>query len=344
MLLGFNKDVCVCEMDLVNFTKWCCTKKETEIFECMNTFNDRICELIEKWGESCVYKVELVGDSILLVSKSALRMIIVCKEFLKMFAELKTELFMDPLIDIRIGVHVGNIVGGILKKPDKYQIYGQVVNVASRLEQLGIPGTIHISGMVFELIKDHESLLCNFSIGQTKLCNLKGIGNFNSMTMFAKAENCLLADDSKNQLLILKHIINNQNNTTSIQVTSVSECFDILKTQYFEDVVVLDRFFDDVDSFELLKNFRCWESQNRSDIQKFILISAQDVSKGSLKTMCQDECSYHASNVDLNDVFIHKNKSFIHNFKEAFKLITTPNDELVIVERKTKSLDCNVRI
>ena len=30
MLLGFNKDVCVCEMDLVNFTKWCCTKKETK--------------------------------------------------------------------------------------------------------------------------------------------------------------------------------------------------------------------------------------------------------------------------------------------------------------------------
>lgn len=310
MLLGFNENVCVCEMDLVNFTKWCCTKKEIEIFECMNTFNDRICELIEEWGESCVYKVELVGDSSLLVSKSALSMILVCKEFLKMFTVLKTELFMDSLIDIRIGVHVGDMYGGILKKPDKYQIYGQVVNIASRLEQLAIPGTIHISDKVFELI-NKQTLLQNFSIGQTKLCNLKGIGNFNSMTMFAKAENCLLADDSKCQLLVLKHIINNQNNTTSIQVTSISECFDILKKQYFEDVVVLDRFFENVDSFELLKDFRCWESQNRSDIQKFILISSENVPQ-----------HINASNVYNDNVFVHKNKFFINNFKKAVKLIT----------------------
>jgi CheY-like chemotaxis protein len=324
----------------------------------MDTFNDITCELIEKWGESCVYKVELVGDSILLVSKYVLHMIIICKEFLKMFDALKTKLFMDSLIDIRIGVHVGNIVGGILKKQDKYQIYGQVVNIASRLEQLGtawnsleqlgtawnsleqlgIPGTIHVSDTVYELIKENESLISNFSIGQTKLCNLKGIGNFNSMTMFAKAENCLLADDNNMQLLILKHIINNQNNTTSIQVTSLSECFKILKKQYFEDVVVLDRFFENEDSFELLRNFRCWESQNRSDIQKFILISAQDVTTVSLKTMCQDDCSYHASNVHLDDVFIHKNKFFINNFNEAFKLIREPIDK-----RKTKSLDHDSR-
>ena len=303
MLVGYHKDICVCEFDLVNFTQWCSSKTPDEIFNCMSLFNDRICHLISSYDD--VEKVELVGDSCLLLSRSVESIIHLCIDILDNFPCFKEELFYSDNIDIRIGIHIGNLTGGILKSPNKYQVYGQTINIASRLEQLAIPGTIHVSEDVYSILKtNNEEILKIFSMGKNKLVNLKGIGDFNSITLFIKRENCMVADDNKSQVLILSHIINKQHNTTCLQITSITECFELLKKQYFEDVVILDRFFEDVDAFIILKDFRLWETQHRNELQKFILISADDSSH-----LCESE------------LFICKDASFYKKFDNAIRSI-----------------------
>jgi adenylate cyclase len=57
--------------------------------------------------------------------------------------------------ELRIGIHTGQVVAGVVgKNKFAYDIWGDAVNTASRMESSGIPGQVNISGTTFELIKD----------------------------------------------------------------------------------------------------------------------------------------------------------------------------------------------
>jgi class 3 adenylate cyclase len=61
----------------------------------------------------------------------------------------------EPYFEIRIGIHTGPVVAGIVGvKKFQYDIWGDTVNTASRMESAGEPGKINISESTFELIKD----------------------------------------------------------------------------------------------------------------------------------------------------------------------------------------------
>jgi class 3 adenylate cyclase len=55
---------------------------------------------------------------------------------------------------MRIGIHTGPVVAGVVgKNKFAYGIWGDAVNLASRLEEQGEPGRINISGATYEVIK-----------------------------------------------------------------------------------------------------------------------------------------------------------------------------------------------
>jgi adenylate cyclase len=57
--------------------------------------------------------------------------------------------------DIRIGIHTGTVVAGVVgKKKLSYDIWGDTVNIASRMESSGEAGKINISGTTYEFVKD----------------------------------------------------------------------------------------------------------------------------------------------------------------------------------------------
>jgi guanylate cyclase len=76
------------------------------------------------------------------------------QQFIKLYIQECRELGKDPF-EIRIGIHTGPVVAGIVgEKKFAYDIWGDTVNTASRMESSGVAGKINISGTTYELIKD----------------------------------------------------------------------------------------------------------------------------------------------------------------------------------------------
>jgi class 3 adenylate cyclase/tetratricopeptide (TPR) repeat protein len=81
-------------------------------------------------------------------------------------AGLEIKKFMDDLRkekeargedcwEIRIGIHTGPVIAGVVgKNKFAYDIWGDAVNTASRMESSGIPGKVNISGATYNLVKD----------------------------------------------------------------------------------------------------------------------------------------------------------------------------------------------
>jgi len=57
--------------------------------------------------------------------------------------------------ELRLGVHTGDVIAGVIgKKKFAYDIWGDAVNKASRMEQAGEVGKVNVSGDTYEFIKD----------------------------------------------------------------------------------------------------------------------------------------------------------------------------------------------
>ena len=76
--------------------------------------------------------------------------------FMNNLAEEKKKL-NEPYFEARIGIHTGPVVAGIVGvKKYQYDIWGDTVNTANRMESSGAPGMINISATTYEILKDHE--------------------------------------------------------------------------------------------------------------------------------------------------------------------------------------------
>ena len=64
----------------------------------------------------------------------------------------------EPFFEARIGIHVGPIIAGVVGlKKFAYDIWGDTVNVASRMESSGEPGKVNISEDTYNLVKEDFS-------------------------------------------------------------------------------------------------------------------------------------------------------------------------------------------
>ena len=80
--------------------------------------------------------------------------------------EMQTLFLAVPKVDVRIGMHIGDIMF------DDSGIYGDSVNVASRIESLATPGGVFISEKLFDEVKNNDGISTK-SLGYFELKNVK---------------------------------------------------------------------------------------------------------------------------------------------------------------------------
>src|SRR5688572_13609941 len=79
---------------------------------------------------------------------------------------LQQEMQLEPVVPMRIGIHTGDVmISGDT-------IYGDGVNIASRMESLAIPGSIFISKRVYEDVKNQKDIH-TIALGKYILKNVK---------------------------------------------------------------------------------------------------------------------------------------------------------------------------
>jgi guanylate cyclase len=149
------ESVTVAFSDLVGFTALSARLPAKEVVDLLNEIFTLFDALAEKHG---VEKIKTIGDAYMVVgglpepcADHASR---VAKMALDMNAAVET-LARARSIDLamRIGVHSGEVVAGVIgRKKFSYDLWGDTVNAASRMESHGQPGRVQISSATRELL------------------------------------------------------------------------------------------------------------------------------------------------------------------------------------------------
>ncbi len=111
-----------------------------------------------------IEKIKTIGDAYMCAGgipeknrTNPVEVVVAAFEMQQYMARLKKEAEKEGrnFWDIRIGVHTGTVVAGVVgHKKLSYDIWGDTVNTASRMESSGEAGKINISGTTYEFVKD----------------------------------------------------------------------------------------------------------------------------------------------------------------------------------------------
>jgi len=115
-----------------------------------------------------IEKIKTIGDAYLCVSglpdpkdHDAMNVVQAALEIIEVIKSLKESAGENGYFNIRIGIHTGPLVAGVVgDKKFAYDIWGDTVNTAARMEQSSEPNRVNISQSTYELVNDKYN--CTF--------------------------------------------------------------------------------------------------------------------------------------------------------------------------------------
>ena len=154
--------------DFKNFTK---LSERMSAEELVNEINFCYSEFDRIISNHNLEKIKTIGDSYMCAggipvesethSSDMVKAALEIQQFIKEHALKKKETEND-YFEIRIGIHTGPVVAGVVGiKKFAYDIWGDTVNTASRMESSGEAGKVNVSGATYELIKNNFN--CTYS-------------------------------------------------------------------------------------------------------------------------------------------------------------------------------------
>lgn len=167
-------DVTVMFVDIVNFTKIAEGLTPQQVFSMLNRIFSSFDELAEQYG---MEKIKTIGDAYMVAgglnneetnyTKSIAELAIAMRDLLHRDFSVN-----EMHLDVRIGIGTGPVVAGVVgKKKFIYDLWGDTVNLASRITSEGVPGMIQVDEMTHRRLAEHFAFL------EPQTIYLKGKGN-----------------------------------------------------------------------------------------------------------------------------------------------------------------------
>lgn len=155
-------DITIMFMDIVGFTKMSNEVGAVRIVNMLNKFFSKIDELLEGYR---IEKIKTIGDAYMVAAgvpeyyeENCDEVLRFAKDVLSLLNTFNKENNMN--MNVRIGINIGFVVAGIIgKKKFIYDMWGEAVNLASRMESGGYPGKINVSPAVYRKLKDKYTFI-----------------------------------------------------------------------------------------------------------------------------------------------------------------------------------------
>ena len=168
-----HAQVTVLFADLVGFTQLSSKTAPRDLVELLNEVFTQFDHLAEKHG---LEKIKTIGDNYMLVGGLPLprgdhadAVAAMALEMIAAVAQINQQ--NQRQISIRIGINTGPVVAGVIgRKKFTYDLWGDTVNLASRMESAGLPNSIHVSPTTREALSDR------FTLNERGLVLCKGVG------------------------------------------------------------------------------------------------------------------------------------------------------------------------
>jgi len=166
-------DVTLLFADIVGFTILSASMSPSELLRVLNEVFTAFDELVERAG---LEKIKTIGDAYMVVggmstasADHTVRVAAMALELTEAVSRMDTAVRLG--IRFRIGIHCGPVVAGVIgTKKFIYDIWGDTVNMASRMESLSVPGRIQVTHAVKERLEGR------YVLEPRGLVNVKGKG------------------------------------------------------------------------------------------------------------------------------------------------------------------------
>jgi adenylate cyclase len=161
--------------DLVGFTPWAGRTDPGQVVSFLDDLFSRFDQMAAEYG---VEKIKTIGDSYMAVagapeprSDHAEAAVGLARGMLGALAEVRDR--EGPPLDLRIGLASGSVVGGVIgQRRILFDLWGDTVNVASRMESSGVPGRIQVAPSTWDLLRESAG----YSFEVRKPIEVKGLG------------------------------------------------------------------------------------------------------------------------------------------------------------------------
>jgi len=150
------ESVSVLFADITDFTEYASGKKPTEVVSKLNEIFHRFDQLADRYG---LEKIKTIGDAYMAVGGLSEPSERHCHAIAGMACAMMESIKAvdrggGRTFSIRIGIHTGPVVAGVIgTRKFAYDLWGDTVNVASRLESSGVPGRIQVSEEVYRRLQ-----------------------------------------------------------------------------------------------------------------------------------------------------------------------------------------------
>ncbi len=161
--------------DVVNFTPLSTTMSPAELVELLNEVFSKFDALAEKYG---LEKIKTIGDCYMVAAGVPRSRVDHAAVLTEMAIEIRDYVaqheFLGRKLQFRFGINSGPVIAGVIgRKKFSYDLWGDSVNIASRMESHGNIGVIQITQATYDLIKDE------FECTPHGKVNVKGKGEMN---------------------------------------------------------------------------------------------------------------------------------------------------------------------